>query len=359
MIVRTVHDRTSIANRRGGNGLIVRVLLPFLLAVSLVMATVDAAAAQTASSLAVRISFTADRPEMTVGDVAILSLVVSHPDDLVVVLPRLEREWGPFEVQAQTSVQTISLSDGVKTIAKQFQVALFSPGAFETPDLPISIRNSDGSMEQVYPDPVELTANSVLAGPDEELKDIRPLADLSTPLWKRPAALVLAGLVVVGISVAVGFYVYRRSRRQVSAAVQQTDSRKPWEVAHQELDRIGRLDLPESGDFKEHYTLVAGTLRTYLGATYLKEVGQVGVADMSTEEIRAAISLSSLDSHNSREVIELLQEADLVKFANYSPPAARANEVVRQARHFVDATGPALEQVTPQYGPPATIGGAT
>ena len=359
MIMGTVHDQTSIASRRGGNGLIVRVLLPFFLAVSLVMATVDTAAAQRVSSSAVRISFTVDRPEMTVGDVAILSLVVSHPDDLVVVLPRLEREWGPFEVQAQTSVQTISLSDGVKTIAKQFQVALFSPGAFETPDLPISIRNPDGSMEQVYPDPVELTVNSVLAGPDEELKDIRPPADLSTPLWKRPAVLVLAGLVVVGMSVAVGFYVYRRSRALVSVVVQETDSRKPWEVAHQELDRIARLDLPESGDFKEHYTLVAGTLRTYLGATYLKEVGQVGVTDMSTEEIGAAISLSSLDSRNSREVIELLQEADLVKFANYSPPSGRANEVVKQVLHFVDATGPALEQATPQYGPPATIGGAT
>ena len=359
MIVRTVPDRRSLANRRGNNGLIVRILLPLLLAVSLVMATVDTAAAQTASSSAVRISFTADRSEMTVGDVAILSLVVSHPDDLVVVLPRLEREWGPFEVQAQTSVQTISLDDGIKTIAKQFQVALFSPGAFETPDLPISIRNPDGSMEQVYPDPVELTVNSVLAGPDEELKDIRPPADLSTPLWKRPAVLVLAGLVVVGMSVAVGFYVYRRSRALVSVVVQETDSRKPWEVAHQELDRIARLDLPESGDSKEHYTLVAGTLRSYLGATYLKEEGQAGGPDMSTEEIRAAISRSPLDSRNSREVIELLQEADLVKFANYSPPAGRANEVVRQARNFVDATRPALEQATLQYGSPAPMGGAT
>ena len=359
MIEHTVRGRTPLANPRGGAGPTARILVPFLLAVFLVMVTVDTAAAQTSSSSAVHISFTADRPDLTVGDVAILSLVVSHPDDLVVVLPRLEREWGPFEVQAQTSVQTISLSAGVKTIAKQFQVAPFAPGAFETPDLPISVRNPDGSVEQVYPDPVELTVHSVLSGQDQELKDIRPPADLSTPLWKRPAVLVLTGLVVVGTPVVVGLYVYRRSRTQVSVAVQETDSRKPWEVAHQELDRIARLDLPDSGDFKEHYTLVAGTLRTYLGATYLKEVGEAGVTDMSTEEIRAAISRSSLDSLNSREAIELLQDADLVKFANYSPPAARANEVVRQVRHFVDATRPALEQATLHYGSPATIGGST
>ena len=84
------------------------------------------------------------------GDVATLSLVVSHRADLSVVIPRLEREWGPFEVQAQTSVQTVSADDGMRTIAKQFRVVLFAPGAFETPSLPISVRSPDGSVER-YP----------------------------------------------------------------------------------------------------------------------------------------------------------------------------------------------------------------
>ena len=353
------HVRGSLAANGSGAELLTRILGSSLFALLLVMAAVDTAVAQADSSSAVRTSFTADRSELTVGDVAILSLVVSHPEDLVVVLQRLDREWGPFEVQAQTSVQTTSLNNGVKTIAKQFRVALFAPGAFETPDLPISIRNTDGSVEQVYPDPVELTVLSVLPGPNEELKDIRPPADLSTPLWERPLVLALLGLAVVGASGAVGYYIYRRSRAQASAAGPETDTRKPWEVAHQELDRIGRLDLLETGDLKGHYTLVAVALRMYLGATYLMEVGQADASDMSTEEIGATISQSSLDALNSREVVELLQEADLVKFANYAPPAARAHEVVRQVRHFVDATKPALEQATPQYGSPARMGGAT
>ena len=339
--------------------MIARILAPLFLAMLLAIVSVETSAAQSASSSSVRISFTADRSELTVGDVAILSLVVSHPEDIVVVLPRLDREWGPFEVQAQTSVQTTSLNNGLKTIAKQFRVALFAPGAFETSDLPISIRNTDGSVEQVYPDPVALTVLSVLSGPNEELKDIRPPADLSTPLWERPLVLALLGLAVVGASGAVGYYIYRRSRAQASAAGPETDTRKPWEAALQELDRIGRLDLLETGDLRGHYTLVAVALRTYLGATYLMEVGQADGSDMSTEEIGAAISQSSLNALNSREVVELLQEADLVKFANYSPPAARAHEVVSRVRRFVDATGPVLEQATPQYGSPAPMGGAT
>ena len=353
------HDRAFFSCRGGLLGLIARVLAPLLLVVLLAFSGVEIAAAQSASTSDVRISFTADRSELTVGDVAILSLVVSHPQDLVVVFPRIEREWGPFEVQDQTSVQTTSLSGGVKTIAKQFRVVLFAPGAFATPDLPISVRSPDGSVEQVYPDPVEFTVRSVLSGPDDELKDIRPPADLSTPLWQRPVVLVLFGLAVVGASSALGYYFYRRSRARVGAAAHVVDTRKPWEVALQELDRIGRLDLQARGDSKEHYTLVAGTLRTYLGATYLKELTQLDALDMSTEEISEAIALSSLDARHSREVVEMLREADLVKFANYSLPLARAHEVVGQVRRFVDATKTAIDEATLEYGSPAPLGGAT
>lgn len=88
----------------------------------------------------VRVSLVADPTELTVGDVVTLSLIVSHPEDSTAVVPRLERDWGEFEVQAQTSVQTVSLADGVRTVAKQFRVTLFAPGTFETPELLVLVR---------------------------------------------------------------------------------------------------------------------------------------------------------------------------------------------------------------------------
>ena len=108
-----------------------------------------------------------------------LSLVIAHPTDLVVVVPRLERDWGPFEVQDQTSVQTISVDGGIRTIAKQIRVTVFETGDFETPVLPVTIRGPDGSVEQIEPIPVRLTVNSVLSGSDDQLKDLRPPADFS------------------------------------------------------------------------------------------------------------------------------------------------------------------------------------
>ena len=47
-------------------------------------------------------------------------------------------------------------------------------------------------------------------------------------------------------------------------------------------------------------------------------------------------------------VIELLQEADLVKFANYTPPASRAYEAAGEVRTLVEATRLAYEAASPQ-----------
>ena len=341
---RTRFGRLCLLNSAGRAGLGLRVLVSLFFAVALTAVVVDTAMAQSVPPPGVRVFFTADRSELTVGDLVTLSLVVSHPADLAVVVPRLEREWGIFEVQAQTSVQTISVDDGSRTIAKQFRVTPFAPGTFETPTLPVFIRAPDGSVEQVYPSPVRLTVNSVLSGSDEQLKDLRLPADLSTPLWGQATVLVLVALATVA---AAGYYLYRRSHGLDKTIQPVADTRSPWEVAIQELDRIDRLDLPGSGDLREHYTLVSGVIRDYLGTTYLRDAAWMEATDMSTEEIGAAILRSSLDHGNARLVIELLQEADLVKFASYAPPAARAYEAVGQVRDLLEATRLSFEEATP------------
>lgn len=290
----------------------------------------------------VRVSLAANSPELTVGDLVTISIIVSHPESYLVVVPRLERKWGPFEVEAQTSVQTVSVIDGIRTVAKQFRVTLFAPGRFETPDLPVSIRRTDGAVAQVSPDPILLTVNSVLSSPEDELKDLRPPADLSTPFWERPVVLILIVVVAFLVAGGLSLFLYRRSRRAGEPLEAATDTRSPWEVASQELERVARLDLPGRGDLKQHYTLVAAALRTCLGATYLRDGDGPHSEDMSTQEIAAVIRQSQLDHGSARLVIELLQEADLVKFANYEPVADRANEAVAQARSFVEATRPAM-----------------
>ena len=132
------------------------------------------------------------------------------------------------------------------------------------------------------------------------MKDIRSPADLSTPFWERPAMIAGGALAVLVALGSGGFFFYRRSRSREAFPEPLVDTRPPWEVALQELDRIQGLDLPGRGDLKGHYTLVAGTLRAYLAATCLSEPERMDATDMSSEEIGAAIWQSPLDHGNGR-----------------------------------------------------------
>lgn len=298
-------------------------------------------AAQAGAADDVRASLTADRATLTVGDLVALTLEVTHPADHVVVVPRLGPEWGPFEVMSQTTPQTHSNADGTETTSQRMKVTLFAPGAFETPGLSISVRGPDGAVRNVSPSPVKLTVNSTLSGSDETLRDIRPPADLSLPLWSRAEALAGAALVVVAALLAGSYYLYRRTRARAEQPVSQADTRTPWEAADQEIERIERLDLPGDGRLEEHYALITGVTRAYVYAMYLEGPGGADATEMTTDEISGALLESSLDRRNARMVVDLLLEADLARFSNYSPPASQAYQALRDIREIVARTRPA------------------
>ena len=119
------------------------------------------------------------------------------------------------------------------------------------------------------------------------------------------------------------------------------EARTPWEAAVQEIDRIERLDLPGERRFKEHYTLVAAVTKDYVRSMYLESTSRTDPAEMTTDEMVTAIWRSSLDRKNARLVVDLLHEADLVRFSNYSPLEPEANEALRRARAFLEETRPA------------------
>ena len=324
-------------------GLGFRAWVPWAVVAFLAAIAPGAAAAQDGPHSGIRVSLTADRGTLTVGDIVTLTLEVTHPADHAVVVPSLVPGWGPFEVVSQTPAQTDTDADGTETTSQRIEVTLFTPGTFETPDLSISVRAPDGGVERVFPLPVRLTVDSVLSGPDETLKDIRPPADLSPPQWRQPVVLAIAALAISAVLVSGSYFVRRRLRGRGEHVVSSMDTRTPWQAAVQEFDRIDRLDLPRDGRFKEHYTLIARVIQGYVRAIYIEDVGRPDATDMTTEEIRSAIRQSSLDRKNAGVVVDLLLEAELVRFSSYAPSASRAYGALRDGREIVEGTKPVGE----------------
>ncbi|MFQ5398345.1 MAG: hypothetical protein ACE5E7_01980 [Anaerolineae bacterium] len=290
---------------------------------------------------------TPTQTSLAVGDVVQLVLSVTYPAGYRALPVQPDQQWGDFEVRALSPMEVRRNDDGTETSTQTIEVTLWGPGEYATPPLTITVADAAGNVQEVTADPITLTVKSVLVEGDTELRDIKPQAGLPVPpVWPWVLAAVLA-------AVAAGFllsWLWRwwRARRPEEAVAPAPDLRPAYQIALDELARIEQLDLPAQGQFKEHYTHVADVLRRYLEAEF-----RVPALDRTTGEIRRAIRKLLLDPQAKTELVNLLADADLVKFAKFRPTQAEAEALPQQAREWVLAVRPRPASPSSDGGKPA------
>ena len=280
----------------------------------------------------VEATLTAEGENLTVGDPIRLTLSVTHAADQTVISPQLESNWGDFIVHSQAPAETVTNADGTKTTSQVIDVRLFAPGTFTTPPLPITISDSGGQLSEVTAPPASLIVNSVLVEGDTELRDIKPQAELPTT---NLLPWIIGGILIAGAIGGAALWMRRRKSSLVQGAI---DNRLPHEVALDELERIGKLGLPESRHFKEHYTLVSDCIRVYMERTF-----QIPVLERTTSEIRYRLKATAIQPDVSQMFVFLLDECDLVKFSKFTPDTASAIQLLETGRQIVAATKPVVE----------------
>ncbi len=285
----------------------------------------------------------------TVGDPITLRLRVIVPEDTKVTLPEMPAQWGDFEIREQI-IQSPVTEAGKTTHILAVTAVLWSPGDHVTPPTTVEVPNAAGEITQVPARTLTVTIASVLAEvtPNAEgqieKKDLKPQATISRPpTLPRPEAKSLWPWIVAGGVVLLLYFVGRWlwQRLQSRALVAETapvDDRYPEEIAYEKLEHIAALDLPAQGKFKQHYTLLTECARAYIEGRY-----GVPALDSTTYELMADLREQKLERDALHTLRDLLDQADLVKFAKFQPAKDPAYAALAQARHFVDLTKPDRE----------------
>ncbi|MBM4370301.1 MAG: hypothetical protein FJ098_01520 [Deltaproteobacteria bacterium] len=104
----------------------------------------------------------------------------------------------------------------------------------------------------------------------------------------------------------------------------------PHERALARLARLAASDLLEKGSFASFYTELSETLREYLG-------GRFGFdsMDLTTTELTARLKRVRMEGLLLEEVVVLLGDFDLVKFAKVEPAPSAARAALRQVEALV------------------------
>lgn len=180
---------------------------------------------------------------------------------------------------------------------------------------------SDSAFVQITP---------ILPAGNPPLKDIKELERRSLPVWVwLTAALTL-------LVSAVGVILWRRRRRRRAEVAAEPEplpepvAPSPYEIALEQLEGLERERWPARGSVARHYEAAAQVLRQYL-----EHAHGVGALERTTPEL-----LWALPPHLSRGGLRdrchaVLDEADLVKFAEVRPGEAEAAEFLARARQLL------------------------
>jgi len=190
--------------------------------------------------------------------------------------------------------------------------------------------DKNGNEHRIETSPVTITVESNF-GEKSETADLRPIQDIIPTNSRWSSYLLWVTVAAVLAAILLGGWWYKRHR--ISKIVEKTIE-PPHVRAERELERLVTDGYFEEGAVKTFYFKFSEILRQYMGA-----IRQFPAVEMTTEEIVRHSGNNSQD----QEIIQLLKQTDLVKFADSIPTSIRKEKDVLAARNYFRQTSAVMD----------------
>jgi hypothetical protein len=268
------------------------------------------------------------RDSANVGDtIRITFRLTTHERDLLTdTFPRPIAELPPGVRVA--GIQRLR-RDHARVFVGEALVAFYRPGRQEIPAFGVPwVQIVTGHRGTVATEPATVEIVPVIPGGNPSLKDIREPEALPGP---GVLPLVIGGAALALLAAAL----LRRRRRPSEPELQAAPAvpaapPDPYHAALARLDALERARGFERGDIDEHYAGVTDALRDYLEAAH-----DIPARERTSSELLWTLPPRLTEGGLRRLAAELLEEADLVKFARGRPATEAALAHLTAARELL------------------------
>ena len=275
----------------------------------------------------------ADTNAIRIGEQFRLELEARYAAGVILQWPAVADTFHGFEVLNRSSVDTIRQQDGSFLRKQQLILTSFDTGFKVIPPFTALAVKGDKDTLNAESDPLLITVNTVMVDTTKAIRDIKDIERIPYT-WQDalPWVFGFIGLVLIGWLV---YYFIKKRRDSGAAIVPAEPQRPPHERALEELRRIDEAKLWQQGNFKAYHTRVTDVVRLYI-----QETRQVNILEMTTNEVLSLSIISSLSSDKYKLIKQLLELADLVKFAKFHPLPADNEQAMKMAVDFISAETP-------------------
>ena len=276
-----------------------------------------------------------ERDSIMIGDQIVFTIHVEADENVNLQLPQLKDTLSRnIEVLFPLASDT-SVTDGKRVINQRYMITSFDAGSQMVPPQPVVY--TIGTMsDTALSMPLMIQVFEPVVDTTQQIKSIKP--PMNTPLTFREIlpwiAVGIVGLMLIALMVVL----IRRFRQRQQDP--EGFSLKPLEPAHviafRELDKLKVEKVWEQGKIKQYYTRLTQIARHYIERQY-----GIPAMENTTEEILHSFRKSSTEDTLLDEMLkELLELADLVKFAKEDPLPVNNQTNLNNAYLFIQKTYP-------------------
>ena len=283
----------------------------------------------------IRVESMISSDSLMIGEQISYTLRVDAVSELEFMLPTIHDTLSStLEVISPLSSDTTS-SEGRTVVEQAYIITGFESGSQIVPSQEV-IYARDGVVDTARSMPLIINVYDPVVDTSQQIKPIKP--PLNTPVTFREvlpwAAAGLGGLLLVG---ATAWLMRRYLKRKKDP---DGFSRKPLEPAHviafRELDKLKEEKIWSRGEVKHYYTRLTEITRHYIERQY-----EIPAMESTTDEILQAFRRANPEDQLLDEILkELLELADLVKFAKEDPLPVDNQTNLNSAYIFVQKTYP-------------------
>lgn len=263
-----------------------------------------------------------DTDSLQVGDVFTYTIVFDGNYDHI-TFPSEEVFQNELDVLSRQRFQLTSRRDSL----------VFTLQFFGTNDITIGRKEifftEEGRDSSLFTVPVPLFFKTSLADGDDEFRPIKPIFLFARNWW--PLMFILL-LVLLALFFFYRWYVKREPQSEPVPVSPPDPFIDPIDELKHILSVLPGIHMLNSReDYESYYMKLGDAIRFYL-----KRVYNFPALEMTTREIHESLQKELAPSEIIQITRKVLNEADLVKFANFIPDSEQAASVLRKANNFIE-----------------------
>ena len=171
----------------------------------------------------------------------------------------------------------------------------------------------------------------------QSIYDLKPQLTLKFKLAEIRGYIAWGLLIALLVALATyGLHRYLEARgRHLKDLFKPAPPEPPHVVAIKALEALHHQKLWQNNKHKLYYSTLTDILRTYIAGRW-----EVGAMEMTSDEIITAMRQEELPEKARMDLTSVLMDADLVKFAKFTPEAEQNESDYTKVYYFVEETKP-------------------